>query len=163
MFETIAGIIIVGGALLAFMAYQRSQAPASTVNPIAEDDPDMIAARATAQSKLEEFRELYSRYPNASLVKLPVTASSGTLEWMVGEVVELTDVFVKVQFRGRPVTHRGAFQSLQTFPVREIADWHVVTDEGRYRGGFTQRVHFDRMRAAGKLVGRDAEESAKYE
>jgi hypothetical protein len=82
---------------------------------------------------------------------------------MVGDVVELTDVYVKVVFRGKPVTHRGAFQSLQTFPVREIADWHVVTAEGKYRGGFTQRVHFDRMRAAGTLVGQMAEEAAKYE
>ena len=163
MFETIAGIVIVGGALLAFMAYQRSQATASDVHPIAADDPEMAAARATAQSKIDEFRDLYALYPTASSVKLPVTSSAGTLEWMVGDVVELADTFVKVQFRGRPLTHHGAFQALQTFPVRDIADWHVVTAEGRYRGGFTQRVTFDRLRAAGLLVGRYAEEAAKYE
>lgn len=163
MFETIAGIIVVGGALIAFLAYQRSQAPPSTVSSIAADDPEMISARAMAQSKIAEFRELFTRYPNGAMVKLPVESSSGTLEWMVGEVVELTENNVKVQFLGRPCTHRVAFQSLQTFPLREIADWHVVTTEGRYRGGFTQRVHFERMRAAGTLVGAAAEEAAKYE
>jgi len=163
MFETIVGLFVVGGALLAFLAYQRSQTSGSPPNPIAADDPEMAAARSTAQSTLGEFRTLYSTYPAASQVKLPVTSSSGTVEWMVGAVVELTDTYVKVDFRGRPVTHRGAFQSLQTFPIRDIADWHVTTSDGKYRGGFTQRVHFERMRAAGTLVGSAAEEAARYE
>jgi|SRR6185295_11229151 len=163
MFETIVGLFVVGGALLAFLAYQRSQAAVPPPNPIAADDPEMAAARATAQSTLSEFHTLYSAYPTASQVKLPVTSSSGTIEWMVGSVVELTDTYVKVEFRGRPVTHRGAFQSLQTYPVRDIADWHVTTSNGKYRGGFTQRVRFDRMRAEGTLVGIAAEEAARYE
>jgi hypothetical protein len=163
MGETIIGIVLVGAVVVAFLAYQRSQGAPPSPIPIADDDAELIAARSTAQSRIGDFRELYSLYPDASSVKLPVTSSTGTLEWMVGDVVELTDVYVKVVFRGKPVTHRGAFQSLQTFPVREIADWHVVTAEGKYRGGFTQRVHFDRMRAAGTLVGQMAEEAAKYE
>jgi hypothetical protein len=163
MFETIVGLIVVGGALLAFMAYQRSRVSRGQVEPISADDPDMVAARVTANARLSEFLELYARYPTGCSVKLPITSSAGTLEWMVGDVVELTDTFVKVQLRGRPVTHRGAFQSLQTFPLREIADWHVTTPEGKYLGGFTQRVHFDRMRAAGTLTGALAEEAAKYE
>jgi hypothetical protein len=163
MFETIVGIIVVGGALLAFLAYQRSQAIHGLVNPIAEDDPEMAAARSVAQSRLSEFRELYTRFPTTSSVKLPVTSSNATVEWMIGDVVELTDTYVKVQFRGRPVTHRGAFQSLQTFPLREIADWHVATSEGRYLGGFTQRVQFARMRAAGTLAGTAADEASRYD
>jgi hypothetical protein len=163
MFETIIGLVVVGGALLAFMAYQRSQAAAPPPIPIAAGDPEMVAARSKAQSTLGEFRSLYSIYPNASQVKLPITSSSGTVEWMIGSVVELTDTYVKVEFRGRPVTHWGAFQSLQTFPIRDIADWHVITSSGRYRGGFTQRVHFERMRKAGTLVGSAAEEAARYE
>jgi hypothetical protein len=163
MFETIAGLVVVGGALLAFLAYQRSQASPPEVNPIAADDPDMVKARSTAQETLIEFRDLFASHPQSSLVKLPVTSSSGTLEWMIGDVVELTDTYVKVEFRGRPVTHRGAFLSLQTFPVREIADWYVTTANGRYRGGFTRRVTFERMRAAGKLVGSAADEAAKYD
>ena len=163
MFETIAGLIVVGGALLAFLAYQRSQAAPQEVNPIAADDPDMAMARSKAQESLSEFRHLFASHPQSSLVKLPVTSSAGTLEWMIGEVIELTDTYVKVEFRGRPITHRGPFQSLQTFPLREIADWHVTTPDGRYRGGYTQRVTFERMRAAGTLVGTAAEEAAKYD
>jgi hypothetical protein len=163
MFETIAGILVVGGALLAFMAYQRSQLAQHPVKPIAADDPDMVAARSTAQSTLAEFQQLYSQYPHSSLVKLPVTSSAGTLEWMIGDVVELTDTYVKVEFRGKPVTHWGTFQQLQTYPLREIADWHVTTSNGKYRGGFTQRVHFDRMRAVGALSGAEAEEAARYD
>jgi hypothetical protein len=123
----------------------------------------MAKARLTAQDTLGEFRDLFASHPQASLVKLPVTSSAGTLEWMVGDVLELTDTYVKVQFRGRPVTHRGAFQSIQTFPLREIADWHVTTSNGRHRGGYTQRVTFERMRAAGTLVGAAAEEASKYD
>jgi uncharacterized protein YegJ (DUF2314 family) len=163
MFETIVGIIVVGGVVLAFLAYQRSQAIQGSVNQIAADDPEMAAARSMALSRLSEFRELYTRFPNASSVKLPVTSSSGTVEWMIGDVVELTDTYVKVEFRARPVTHRGAFQSLQTSPLRDIADWHVAKSDGRYLGGFTQRVHFARMRAAGTLVGAAADEAAKYD
>ena len=163
MFETIAGIVVVGGVLLAFMAYQRSQVAPREVNPIAADDSDMAKARSTAQETLGEFRGLFVTYPQTSLVKLPVTSSSGTLEWMVGDVVELTDTYVKVQFRGRPVTHRGAFQSLQTYPLREIADWQVTTSNGRYRGGYTQRVTFARMRADGTLVGSAADEASRYD
>jgi len=163
MFETIAGIVVVGGALLAFIAYQRSQNAPREVNPIAADDLEMAKARSTAQETLGEFRELFVAYPHTSLVKLPVTSSAGTLEWMVADVVELTDTYVKVQFRGRPVTHRGAFQSLQTFPLREIADWQVATSNGAYRGGYTQRVTFARMRVAGTLVGAAADEASKYD
>ena len=163
MFETIAGIVVVGGVLLAFLAYQRSQVALREVNPIAADDPDMAKARSTAQETLGEFRDLFVNYPQTSLVKLPVTSSTGTLEWMIGDVVELTDTYVKVEFRGRPVTHRGTFQSLQTFPLREIADWHVTTSNGKHRGGYTQRVTFERMRAAGTLVGAAADEASKYD
>jgi hypothetical protein len=163
MFETIAGIVVVGSVLLAFMAYQRAQVTPREVNPIAADDSEMAKARSTAQETLGEFRDLFVAYPQASLVKLPVTSSTGTLEWMVGDVVELTDTYVKVQFRGRPVTHPGAFQSLQTFPLREIADWQVATSNGKYRGGYTQRVTFARMRAAGTLVGAAADEASKYD
>jgi hypothetical protein len=163
MFETIVGILVVGGALVAFLAYQRSQVAQHPVNPIAADDPEMAAARSTAQSSLAEFKTLYAQYPHASLAKLPVTSSAGTLEWMIGDVVELTDTYVKVEFRGKPVTHRGPFQQLQTYPLREIADWHVATQDGRYRGGFTQRVRLSRMRAAGTLSGSEAEEAAKYD
>ena len=163
MFETFVGILIVGGALGAFLAYQRSRVVQQPANLIAADDPEMAAARASAQSSLAEFKKLYAQYPGASLAKLPTTSSAGMLEWMVGDVVELTDTYVKVEFRGKPVTHRGPFQQVQTFPLREIADWHVATPDGRYRGGFTDRVRFNRMRVAGALSGSEAEEAEKYD
>ena len=163
MFEAIVGVVVVGCVLLAFVAYQRSQTAVPPPNPIEANDPEMAAARSMAKATLDEFRSLYSAYPNASQVKLPVISSDGIVEWMVGSVLELNDTYVKVEFRGRPATHRGAFQPIQSFPTREIADWHVVLSNGKVRGGYTQRVHFERMRAAGKLVGSAAEEAAKYE
>jgi uncharacterized protein YegJ (DUF2314 family) len=163
MFEAIVGVIVVGSVLLAFLAYQRSQSPIPPPNPIAADDSEMAVARSQAQSTLDEFRSLFAAYPNTSQVKLPVTSSTGMVEWMVGSVLELTSTYVKVDFRGRPATHRGAFQSIQSFPTRDIADWHVTLSNGRYRGGYTQRVHYQRMRAAGALVDGAAEEAAKYD
>ena len=42
MLETITGILVVGGALLAFLAYQRSQVAPAPVNPIFADDPEVF-------------------------------------------------------------------------------------------------------------------------
>jgi|SoiMethySBSTD1v2_1073268.scaffolds.fasta_scaffold243399_3 uncharacterized protein YegJ (DUF2314 family) len=163
MFETVIGFIVVGAAVVAFWAYQRSQAAMPQPIPVASDDPEMVAARVKAKVTVDEFRDLYASNPNGAWVKVPVTSSRAVLEWMVGDVVELTDVYVKVQLRGRPATHRGTFQGLQTFPLRDIADWQVCLPNGRYRGGYTQRVHFDRMRARGALAGAVASEAAKYD
>lgn len=162
MGETIIGMLFVGAVVVAFLAYRRSAATTSPV-PFSSDDPDMAAARAKARATIGEFRELYASNREAAQVKVPVTASSGVLEWMVGDVIDLTDFNVTVRLRGRPATHNGTFQPVQVFPVREIADWLVVTSDGKYRGGFTQRVHFDRMRHTGRLVGEDEAEASKFE
>ena len=163
MGEIIFGVVFVGAVLVAFLVYQRAQRSAPVVYQVAAEDPELVAAREKAQATLSEFRELHAAHPDGSMVKVPVTSSKGVLEWMVGEVIELADVYVRVQFHTRPATHRGAFQATQVFAVRDIADWMVCTPAGKYRGGFTQRVHFERMRAAGTLVGAAAAEAAKYE
>ncbi len=126
--------------------------------------PEMAAARADALATIGQFRELY-----ASHRRLLASQSAGyILGGRIGmdgegDVVGLTDFNVTVQLHGRPSSHRGSFQPIQSFPIREIADWLVVTADGKYRGGFTQRVHFDRMRKAGTLVGAAAEEASRFE
>ncbi len=158
----IIGILVVGAVVAAFLAYQQSQTREQAA-PILSDDPEMADARATAASTIGEFRKLYAENQNSSRVKVPVTSSSGVREWMVGDVVALTEFNVTVQLHGRPATHRGSFDPVQAFPVKEIADWLVLTRDGKYRGGFTQRVHFERMRKAGTLVGAEAEEAARFD
>ncbi len=162
MIGAVIGILVVGAVVAAFLAYQRSQARQQAV-PISPDDPEMADARATAASTIGEFRKLYAEHQNSSRVKVPVTSSSGVLEWMVGDVVALTEFNVTVQLHGRPATQRGTFEPVQVFSVKEIADWLVLTRDGKYRGGFTQRVHFERMRKAGTLVGTAAEEASKFD
>jgi hypothetical protein len=162
MGETLLGLLIVGAVVVAFLVYQRSQARAP-VYEIAADDPEMIAARQRARDTLDGSRRLFDAGAAEAGVKVPVSSSSGTIEFMIGDLVELTDVYVKIQFRGKPVTHSGAFQPIQSFPLREIADWFVVLPTGKIRGGFTQRVHFDRLRASGRLHGIMNQEAAKYE
>jgi uncharacterized protein YegJ (DUF2314 family) len=163
MGETIIGVLFVGAVVVAFLAYQRSRAATAPPVPISTDDPAMAAARAEARATIGEFRQLYASHREASQVKVPVTSSSGVLELMVGDVIDLTEFNVTVQLRGRPATHNGPFQPVQVFPLGEIADWLVVTPNGKYRGGFTHRVHVDRMRKAGTLVGAAEDEASKFE
>jgi uncharacterized protein YegJ (DUF2314 family) len=159
---TLIGVLIMSGVVAAFLAYQRSQSSVP-VYEISPDDAEMIAARKKAQETLAELKEAINSGIPTAAVKIPVASSSRTIEYMVGDVIELTDIFVKVQVRGRPVTHSGAFQPVQSFPLREIADWFYELPNGKIRGGFTQRVHFARLRAAGKLGGVMKSEATKYE
>lgn len=162
MGETLIGVLIVSAVVAVFLVYQRSQSSAP-VYEINADDAEMIAARKKAQETLAELKEAIDSGIPAAAVKIAVTSSSGTIEYMVGDVIELTGIFVKVQFRGRPVTHAGAFQPIQSFPLREIADWFYETPNGKIRGGFTQRVHFARLRSAGQLDGIMKSEAERYE
>lgn len=163
MGEAILGVAFALAAIAAGFLYIRGNTRPPPAVPVEADDAELIQARRAAQASISEFRALFYEHPAGAVAKVPVKASSGILEWMFGEVLELTDVFVKVQFQSKPQTHRGAFDAIQSFPLRDIADWIIIMPGNRRRGGFTQRVHFARLRAAGQLHGAAAEEASKYD
>lgn len=138
--------------------------PAFPPLSIAPDDPLMREAMAKAKDTIPRFRELAAQ-PNRGLrVKVPFVSSSGTTEYLWSEVLAFHDSQMDVRYLTPPVTHTGQLERLHTHPVRDLVDWQVELDSGKYAGGYTMRVMFVRGREQwGDLPPEILAEEKKYE
>ncbi len=159
-------LILVGVAVVLFIAWRLFTSPRPAQPPlvIGDDDPEMKSAMAKAQETVPEFRQLYAQHPDGALVKVPFVTSSGRIEYLAAEILELVAEDIRVWLTTPPVTHQGKVERLQTFPLKNFVDWVIVMPGDKRKGGFTMRVMFKKAHEQwGELPPEVAAEEKKYE
>lgn len=134
--------------LSAAAAWVRWRASHTAIRPleIADDDPLMVEAMAEAHRTVDRLRELASRYPTTTHVKIRFQSASGNTEYLWAELRELREQDMEVFLVNLPVTHSERVERLRTVPLDDLADWQVEKEDGRFEGGGTMRVLFVRAR-----------------
>lgn len=140
-------------AVVAVLILRRLYAPPEAL-PIDTDpdDPLLATARARARATLPEFRRLYPANQERAIAKTRFVTSSGTVEYLWGEVESIEGERIALFLLTPPVSHRGQWQRVVEMPMAELEDWQVTTADGRIYGGFTQRAMIEIARQRwGKL------------
>ena len=159
------GLIITGAVVLvvAWWWFIGRNIPKYPPLEISDDDPLMLEAMKKAKTTTNQFLELLSGKYSEAQVKVRFTSSSGVIEHLWGEVVELKENVLSVRYYTPPVTHEGRLDRLHEHNITEIEDWVVILDNGKIHGGFTQRVMFKRGREQwGKLPPELAKQESRY-
>lgn len=130
---------------------------------ISDDDPLMLEAMKKAKITTNQFLELLSGKYSEAQVKVPFISSSGVVEHLWAEVLEVKENVLSVRYYTPPVTHEGRLGRLHEHSIAEIEDWVVILDNGKIHGGFTQRVMFKRGRDQwGELPPELAKQESRY-
>jgi uncharacterized protein YegJ (DUF2314 family) len=130
---------------------------------ISDDDPLMQEAIENAKSTINQFIELLSGEYSEAQIKVPFTSSSGAIEHLWAEVLEIKEGVLRVRYYTPPVTHEGMLERLHEHNTTEIEDWIVILNSGEIHGGFTQRVMFKRGREQwGELPPELMKQESKY-
>ena len=131
--------------------------------PIAHDDPLMLAAIEQAARTWSTFLSLYAQHPQSTIVKFRLRTTSGDIENVWGDLVELRGDEAAVSLRTPPVGETDVHDTRMTVPVSDIVDWQVMFPDGTLRGGFTQQATFRIIeRDRGRLPRKFAEQLARY-
>ena len=130
---------------------------------VAHDDPLMIAALAEARSTWSVFLRLYREHPQTTIVKFRLRTTTGDIENVWGDLLELDGDRASVSLRTPPVGKTDIRDPRMTVPVTDIVDWQVMLADGSLRGGFTQQATFRIIeRGRGRLPRKFAEQLARY-
>ena len=148
--DTLTLLLVVLGAVvvlrIAWWWFVGRNTPRFPPLAIDDDDPAMIAATADARASLDRFRELLAAGVKEAQVKVPFVTSSGEREHLWAEVLSITADMVSVRYLTPPVSHSGKLERIHEHPISEIEDWAAISENGEIRGGYTQRVMFERAR-----------------
>ena len=110
--------------------------------PVASDDPLMIQAMQEGRATLDQFLALYPHHKQDSVVKFGFQTSSGKIEYLWGDLLDVVGQQARVYVRTAPVDHQGALDRTQTISLADVVDWQVELTDGTLRGGFTNRALF---------------------
>jgi len=138
--------------VVVLLVLRRHGPPEAMPLPTDPDDPLLAAARAKARATLLEFRQLYPANKERAIAKTRFVSSSGTVEYLWGEVESIEGERIALFMLTPPVSHRGQWQRVVEMPMAELEDWQITTADGRIFGGFTQRAMIEIARQRwGKL------------
>jgi uncharacterized protein YegJ (DUF2314 family) len=112
------------------------------VLPVADDDPIMLDALATARATLPAFIRAFPGHPRDSMVKFRVTTPSGRGELVWADLLEITGDTAKAYVRTPPAESTPDFRPDMTVAVADILDWQIEASDGTLRGGYTNRALF---------------------
>lgn len=111
--------------------------------PVSNDDPVMVQAREKAAGTLPLFLEkIFPEHRQDSMVKFRFTTSSGEVEKLWADLLEVNGNTLKVYVRTYPVHHDQLFNDTQEVDIADIVDWQVEYRDGTLRGGYTNRALF---------------------
>lgn len=161
---SIGFIFVVFVALLAawwwFIGRNKPKYPPLEID---DNDPLMLEAMEEAKSTIAKFLVLLSREYSEAQIKVPFTTSSGVVEHLWAEVLEVKENILSVRYYTPPMTHEGELARLHNHNISEIEDWVVILANGKIHGGFTQRVMFKRGREQwGDLPPELAAQESRY-
>jgi uncharacterized protein YegJ (DUF2314 family) len=130
---------------------------------VATDDPLMVAALEQAQQTWGVFLRLYPDHRERTIVKFRFRTTSGEIENVWGDLVELRDAEASVYLRTPPVGDAVPREPRMTIPVADIVDWQIMLPDGTLRGGFTQQATFRIIeRDRGRLPKKYVEQLGRY-
>lgn len=130
---------------------------------IAHDDPLMVGALGEARRTWSAFLRLYRDYPQATIVKFRLRTTTGEIENVWGDLLELDGDRATISLRTPPVGKIEVRDPRMTVPVSDVVDWQVMFPDGTLRGGFTQQATFRIIeRDRGRLPRKLAEQLARY-
>ena len=157
--EIIIPILIIIGLWVYFKVISpRPKYPPLETDP---DDPLLKAAMKKAKETIDEFKELYKKYPEDAFVKLYFVSNTDNVEHLGAHVEEMTDEEIKVVLITPPVTHKGHLDREYTCTFDDIEDWQITDMEGNIYGGFTQRAMFEIARNKGVKLPKELEKMEK--
>ena len=110
--------------------------------PLASDDPLMAAARADARASFEKFRQLFPEHSRDTMVRFALRVKNGDVEYVWGDLLELTETTAKVYLRTPPVAEADLPNRTMDIKVEDIDDWQIEFTDGTLQGGFTNRALF---------------------
>ena len=148
-------ILFVLAAFAALWLYLRWRATGAELPPLwtRADDPLMLEARAQAKAGLERFFELLRQPHQSAAVKLRFVSSSGEVEYLWAEVLEVHGPQeLGVRLVTPPVTHNGTLERVYRCQRDDIVDWQLHDQAGKLYGGFTQRAMFAVARRDGVQI-----------
>ena len=158
------GAVVLGG-IFVHLLFERLFASTRHLGAtaVSNDDPLMLDALQQAKRAWPQFQELFAVHPKDSLVKFRLTTTSGDIENVWGDLLELAGDTATVYLRTMPVGDAGISSRRMTIPVADIVDWQVMVADGSLRGGFTQQATFRIIeREEGTLSSKFASELARY-
>jgi hypothetical protein len=130
---------------------------------VAHDDPLMVAALDEARRTWSTFLRLYREHPETSIVKFRLRTTSGEIENVWGDLLELDAERATVSLRTPPIGKTDVRDPRITVPLADIVDWQVMFPDGTLRGGYTQQATFRIIeRDRGRLPHKFAEQLARY-
>lgn len=111
--------------------------------PVADDDPVMQEARERAKETLAVFLEkIFPEHRRDCMVKFPFQTSSGVLENLWADLLEVDGDVLKVFLRTPPAHHDRPVDRNLEVPVNDVLDWQVEFEDGTIGGGYTNRALF---------------------
>jgi len=111
--------------------------------PVSNDDPVMLEAREKAKQTLPLFLEsIFPEYRQDSMVKFRFTTSSGEVENLWADLLEVNGSKLKVYVRTPPLHHDQPMDRTQEVELSDVTDWQVEYRDGTIRGGYTNRALF---------------------
>jgi hypothetical protein len=111
--------------------------------PFLNDDPLMEAARAKAKETLPLFLEtLFPEHREDSTIAFRFTTSSGQIENLWGDLLEVNGNSLKIYLRTPPVNHDQPLDRNHEVSLDDVVDWQVEYRDGTLRGGYTNRALF---------------------
>jgi hypothetical protein len=130
---------------------------------IADDDPLMLSALAEAKRTWSGLLRLYPQHPQDTMVKYRLRTTSGDIENVWGDLLELRSDDATVYLRTPPVGDIDIPDPRMVIPVSDIVDWQIEFTDGSLRGGFTQQATFRILeREQGSLPRQLVEQLARY-
>jgi uncharacterized protein YegJ (DUF2314 family) len=106
------------------------------------DDPLILAAVEEARRTLPFLRKVFPDHRQDTMVRYAFLSDSGTVEYLWGDLLELSETTAKVFTRTPPISHKGPFERTLVVPVEELSDWQIEYHDGSLRGGFTNQAMF---------------------
>ncbi|GAB2862031.1 hypothetical protein GCM10027277_33240 [Pseudoduganella ginsengisoli] len=156
-------IAAVAGLTAAYWWFIGRNRPIVPPLNIADDDPLMLEAVEKARESITELRGHFVESAEHVQVKVPFVTSSGTTEFLWGELLAITAEDMEVKYLTPPVTHTGYLERIHRHPIGELRDWVYMKNPGNYQGGFSMRVMFIRGRELwGELPPNIKAEEANY-
>ncbi|MDK1288118.1 DUF2314 domain-containing protein [Pseudoalteromonas umbrosa] len=137
------GLIVVV-ILVGFWLHNRYSSESQDFPPLETDpnDPLVLEAVELAKATMDEFLELFLRYPNDAFVKLGFESDCGVVEHLGAHVEAIKGNEVSVFLVTPPITHEGKMAHNYVCQLQDIEDWQITDSDGNIYGGFIQRAMF---------------------
>jgi uncharacterized protein YegJ (DUF2314 family) len=110
---------------------------------VSNDDPVMQEALEKARQTVPLFLgKVFPEHRQDSMVKFRFKTSSGEVEYLWADLLEVNGDKLRVYVRTPPLHHDQPMDQSHEICLDEVMDWQVECRDGAIRGGYTNRALF---------------------